>query len=183
MEQVSSSKKTVYFAVPLLDVPLIDDADQEQLPIQLKEPLLTKQHDGSRKVGEECTVWKSAKTWLYLLAGVIVGVTFYGIGLYILVNYYNIASMGRSNVVMFSFLWANMTFIAFYLLFSVFEFRFALGVFIGFCTASTLTDISFGMPWKGSLIIASVLVYFAARAVNGHTERERRGTVLPMVLV
>ena len=103
MEQVSSSKKTVYFAVPLLDVPLIDDADQQQLPIQLKEPLLIKNHDGSRKVGEECTVWKSAKTWLYLLAGVIVGVTFYGIGLYILVNYYNIASMGRSNVVMFFF--------------------------------------------------------------------------------
>lgn len=155
-------------------------------------------------------------------AGIVTGILFSLGGFSILLQHWQ--DMNRTNVLGFSVAWSAVTSLTAYLLFrlltvattrtwtstnsatnltedmlTVLEYCFAVGVFLGFCGACTVTDVATGMPWKNVVVTLAVAAAWAALMIscavaaiqknNDHASgppvlaRRRQGTVLPMVMV
>jgi hypothetical protein len=121
-------------------------------------------------------------------------------------------------VVLFSLAWSSLTSIAAYLFFGIFwsivlymnqesvhfnelssdafmvdvlEYHYALGVFLGFCLACTVTDVLHGMPWFSvlstlgiALLWAKLMMWFASKNSDCvAAQKKQKGTSLPLLMV
>ncbi|KAL7558326.1 hypothetical protein ACA910_019356 [Epithemia clementina (nom. ined.)] len=174
-------------------------------------PLLAEHQENDRK---EVVVPKTLNSRDFrvtpFLSGASIGVLFSVLGFRILLAYQGDNSY--KNIFLFALIWSTVTSTAAYAVFGMawsymmsvyseipqvyaslvdedfladMEYYFALGVFIGFCAACTVSDIIYGLPWTGVMLTVAVaflwtlvMTWFASRGRD-----ERRGTVLPLVMV
>lgn len=112
----------------------------------------------------------------HFVMGSLIGVTFSVVGFYILMHQYSLASWGRLEIVAFALLWSGSTGITSFLSFTALhkvclatpslkqehlEYFFALGVFAGFCSACTVTDVRYGLPLSSILMTFGVACAWA----------------------
>lgn len=112
----------------------------------------------------------------HFIMGALIGITFSVVGFYVLMNQYSLASWGRLQIVAFALLWSGSTGITSYLSFTALhkiclatsalkqehlEYFFALGVFAGFCSACTVTDVRYGLPLSSILMTFGVACAWA----------------------
>eukprot|EP00522_Entomoneis_paludosa_P012252 CAMPEP_0172450436 /NCGR_PEP_ID=MMETSP1065-20121228/8772_1 /TAXON_ID=265537 /ORGANISM="Amphiprora paludosa, Strain CCMP125" /LENGTH=188 /DNA_ID=CAMNT_0013202217 /DNA_START=20 /DNA_END=586 /DNA_ORIENTATION=+ len=147
---------------------------------------------------------------LPFIGGSIIGAAFSIIGFRLLIETQGHDSY--KNIFLFALLWSTVTSTVAYIFFGLLwtallqayqntkvykiladydfladiEYYFALGVFIGFCFACTISDIVYGLPWVGvtlTIVVAGlwtlVMTWFASRG----REEDRNGTSLPSVVV
>ena len=173
-------------------------------------PLLAEHEENNRSGVTTKTLKSTEHRTAPFLSGSLIGVIFSLLGFRILLTHQG--SGTYMNIFLFALIWSTVTSTVAYfvfgsvwsylmdkyrdipLLYNSFtdedfladmEYYFALGVFIGFCAACTVSDIIYGLPWTG--VILTVLVAFLWTLVmtwfasRGRTER--KGTVLPLVMV
>ena len=172
-------------------------------------PLLSEAEENDRKTAVDKTLNARQYRTAPFLSGASIGVVFSLIGFHLLLQYH---SYECTNIFVFALIWSTVTSTVAYVLFGLgwsylmyvyqqvprvytslmdedfladIEYYFALGAFIGFCGACTVSDIVYGLPWVGvalTVVVAFlwtlVMTWFASR---GRDDRKR--TVLPLVLV
>jgi hypothetical protein len=154
----------------------------------------------------------SHKTCNFLL-GALIGMAFSVLGFRVLLNEYSLALWSRPQVVLFALVWSSITGIVAYMIFMAthyyaldtpyalwerLEYFFAMGVFLGFCAACTVTDVKIGLPLSSILLTLAVAIVwtmlmmaFAVSAAPAEVEtnkssrrrRRAKGTALPFVMV
>ncbi|GAX24586.1 hypothetical protein FisN_4Hh104 [Fistulifera solaris] len=112
----------------------------------------------------------------HFIMGALIGITFSVAGFYILMHQYSLASWGRLQIVAFALLWSGSTGITSFLSFTALhkvclatstlkqehlEYFYALGVFAGFCSACTVTDVRYGLPLSSILMTFGVACAWA----------------------
>jgi hypothetical protein len=143
--------------------------------------------------------------------GTLIGMAFSVSGFHLLLHKYSLAIWNPYQVILFALGWSSVTGIVAYLCFMAvhyygfqtpykvwerLEYYFAMGVFLGFCAACTITDVVFGLPMRSILVTLTVAFAWALLmmtcATNNSTDDDdskgrcrhiSKGTVLPMVMV
>ena len=203
---VSNNNKPILKAAILLPVHLHDHHGSNDL----EQPLLEKDNsdgDGDEGTTEQVRITKLQQAGNFGI-GALLGIAFSVVGFHLLLNEYSLASWSRTQVVLFALAWSSVTGLASYTMFSAthyhvlqtpsslwerLEYCFALGVFLGFCMACTVTDIQFGLPMSSVFLTLAVAIVwtvfmmaFAASSpdqVETKRPSSTKGTVLPMVMV
>lgn len=194
---MESSNKAIYTAVPLLSV---DEQNQGETLNKTRQVNCVDDED------------RSAKSYKItpFLAGALLGAAFSVIGFRILVKQQSDDSY--QSIFWFALLWSTVTSTVSYCFFGAFwcalrksyqestfyrtlsnhnfladiEYYFAVGVFIGFCFACTISDILYGLPWIGiclTVAVACVWTGIMTWFASGNKEEERHATILPTVIV
>ena len=211
-------KKPIYTAV-LLEVQQEGGSLEEPLLVQGEE---RSSESSSNDIQETATHTSALPRGmirvLTFLGGMILGCVFSVMGFNELFSNYRDV-LGKK-VVLFSLAWSSLTSVAAYLFFGIFwsavlyfhqesvhfdelssdafmvdvlEYHYALGVFLGFCLACTVTDVLHGMPWFSvlstlfiALLWAKLMMWFASKTSSTSSTAPpalRKGTNLPMMVV
>lgn len=173
-------------------------------------PLLSEHEENNRKEVISKTLNSRDFRTTPFASGASIGIFFSILGFHVLLSYKGGSSY--SSIFLFALIWSTVTSTVAYGVFGMgwsymihtyrhiprvyaslmdedfladMEYYFALGVFIGFCTACTASDIIYGLPWTGVILTAFVaflwtlvMTWFVSRGRD-----VRRGTVLPLVVV
>jgi hypothetical protein len=206
MTKITIRGKPIYTAI-LLEVTSVDQG--------LEEPLLGRGQQ--EKTTTRADLPRGMIRVLTFLGGMILGVCFSIMGFNEL--FHNYRDVSGKKVVLFSLAWSSLTSIAAYLFFGIFwsivlymnqesihfnelssdtfmvdvlEYHYALGVFLGFCLACTVTDVLHGMPWFSvlstlgiALLWAKLMMWFASKnsSACAKAQMKQKGTTLPLMMV
>jgi hypothetical protein len=208
MTTTTITGKPIYTAV-LLEVTSVHQ-DSNSNSDGLEEPLLGRRERSSNNLP------RGMIRVLTFVGGMILGVCFSIMGFNEL--FHNYRDVSGKKVVLFSLAWSSLTSIAAYLFFGIFwsivlylnqesvhfdelssdafmvdvlEYHYALGVFLGFCLACTVTDVLHGMPWFSvlstlgiALLWAKLMMWFAAKHSDCAAKQPKlKGTTLPLLMV
>jgi hypothetical protein len=216
---MSIAGKPIYTAV-LLEVTSVDQDCSRSSDNGLEEPLLGRgeraSEESTRRGDGEGDLPRRMIRVLTFLGGMILGVCFSIMGFNEL--FHNYRDVSGKKVVLFSLAWSSLTSIAAYLFFGIFwsivlylkqesvhftelssdafmvdvlEYHYALGVFLGFCLACTVTDVLHGMPWFSvlstlaiALLWAKLMMWFASKnSARAESHLKPKGTSLPLMMV
>lgn len=198
-----TKNKPIYTAV-LVPISISQDDNDMSLPLLEKTP------SSEENTAKVTTYHKAANFFL----GVLIGMGFSVLGFHALMHQFTLGLWSRTQVVLFALAWSTITGVSAYSIFATahyyvlctpgafwerLEYYFALGVFLGFCAACTVTDVRFGLPMSSILLTLAVAIVWtmlmmAFAANTGSDEepehgvvksrrRRQKGTVLPLVMV
>jgi len=187
-----SSNKPIYTAVLM---PLRSLRNENELSL----PLLESENEPAQKRITATSIF------VQLILGLIVGAAFSVFGFQVLVNDVSLSEWSHLQVVLFALGWSTITGVSSYTIFlgvhccglstptdiiEGLEYYFAIGVFIGFCIACTVTDIRYGLPLHSiflSLSLAcawiALMIHLTPRSEPEEEERESKRQALPSIAI